>query len=470
MLFLAIILICSLTLVGAFYYSFWIVGKAEKHIFLGVTLPEEILKGEEMQNIAKEYYGKIRKCMIIMIIIGIPVHMSMAGYVSVFMILYLLWCTALYLVPDMILKKEHKKLYQMKCDNHWNAGETKTIYIDTQAVRLARKYPLSSWHFLGAVLIALLPLYASDSVKAFFSWEFSAFMFVASLVTKLAFFLLYRYFYKGSNRVYSKDTKINQKCNGIKRNVWGNCFVAVAYLDSISFVILEWGAGETQYDKYFTERFILFVIVQTIEIAMVLYSTVFAGKRIGEILKEDKQPIVVDEDEYWKDLTYNNPSDKRLMVPERVYGTNFTFNMGHPAGKPIVYGFLTVALVSMLWVSVALVRMDFVPFAMELKEESIKFTSGGYNLEVSIGDIEDVILLQELPDKRLVKINGGATDQYLLGKFRMEDFGDCYLYVYREYPVIIQIDTKERVIFFNTKDNSKTEQLYKQVCEHIGKK
>lgn len=469
MLFLGTMLMCSVSLVGAFYYCFITAGQEKKQILLGVTLPKEALGQEAVRNIAGAYKRKINSCMGILLLAGIPVHAAMKGYISVFLILYTVWAVLLYWLPYQILKREHTRMYQMKCENHWTAGETRTIYIDTMASGLANKYPLSSVHFLAAALICLIPLYASDSVSMFFQEEMAGMIFITSLITKLTLFLCYCFFVRKGNKVYSHDTKINQKCSRLKRHIMGNCMVILAYLDSISFVIMEWGMGKEQYRTYFNERMLLFCMVQLIEIGFLLYSFIRFEKRKGEILKADKTPILVDEDEYWNGMYYNNPADKRIFVADRVFESNFTFNMGHPAGKLIVYGITAFTVVSMLWLTVVLLRMDFVPFSMDIQEENVKFKAGGYNLEIPVDEIEKVTLLSGLPDKRLNKTNGAATDKYLLGKFRMEDIGHCYMYVYLEYSGIIQVDTKEQVIFFNTKEEGRTKELYERLCEVVGR-
>lgn len=468
MIFFIIMFICSASLAGAFYYCFIVAGKAKKQILLGVTLPDQALEREDVREIAQGYKRKINGCMGMLLLIGIPVHAAMAGYVSVFLIIYMIWAVLLYWLPYQILKKEHDRMYRLKCENHWTVGETRTIYIDTAASSLAGKYPLSSIHFLISALLCLLPLYVSDSIAKFFREEMAGVIFATSLFTKLALFLCYSFFAKGKNKAFSHDTKINQKCGRLKRNIMGSCMVILSYLDSISFVIMEWGMGKEQYTSHFNERILLFCFVQLIEICFLISCFVYYEKRKREILKADKTPILVDEDEYWNGMYYNNPEDKRVFVADRVFESNLTFNMGHPAGKLIVYGITVFTVVSMVWLSVALLRMDFVPYTMDIREESVKFTAGGYNLEVPLEKIEKVTLLSGLPDKRLSKTNGGATEGYLLGKFRMEDVGSCYMYVYRKYPVIIQVDTEERVIFFNTKEEEKTRELYERLCEAVG--
>ncbi|MBQ7067483.1 MAG: hypothetical protein IJN92_11770 [Lachnospiraceae bacterium] len=468
MIFFLTMLFCSITLVVAFYYCFYVAGKEKKQILLGVTLPKEALESEEVKAIAKEYNKKLNQSMLILLLAGIPVHMAMNGYISIFLIVYTVWGVLLYFIPNEIMKKENRKLYKLKRQNEWIIGETKTIYVDTRASVMARKYPLSSLHFLLAGFICLLPLYASDNVGSFFKQDMAVVIFVTSLFTKVVFFLLYKGFFQRSNKVYSHDTKINQKCIGLRRNILGNCFVILSYLDSISFVIMEWGMEKESYTNGFAERIIIFCLLQMFEMVFLFYSIFLLEKRKKEILSTDKSPIIVDEDEYWKGMYYYNPNDKRIFVQDRVFDSNITFNMAHPVGKTTVYGLAAITIITMVWLSIEVLRMDFVPYGMEIKETTVSFTSGGYNLEVDIEDIKQVTLLENLPDKKLAKTNGGATDDYLLGKFRMEDMGNCYMYVYLDYPLLLQIDTTETTIFFNSKNTKETEQLYKSLSKRIA--
>lgn len=467
MIFFVIMLLCSLTLAGAFYFCFITAGSEKKQILLGVTLPKEALEQEEIQSMAREYKKKLNQCMICMILVGIPVHALMAADLSVFMIVYMIWAVLLYWIPSRLMKQANRKLYQLKCEKKWMVGETKTVYVDTKASTLARTYPLSSYHFLLSALMCLLPVFVSDSVASYFKQEMAIIIFITSLSTKIVFYLLYRGFFQGGNKVYSHDTKINQKCIGLRRNIYGSCLVILSYMDSISFVVMEWGMEKEEYVNGFTERMILFCIIQTLEVVFLLSCIIQMEKRKKEILSQDKTPILIDEDEYWKGMYYNNPKDKRIFVQDRIFESNLTFNMGHPIGKAMAYGLTILAAVSIIWPSILLFRMEHVPYQMKIKESSVSFTSGGYNLEVELEDIEKVTLLEKLPDKKLARVNGGATDEYLLGKFRMEDIGNCYMYVYQEYPLILQVETEEMTVFFNSTDVEETKELYEELCSRV---
>lgn len=153
MIFAIIMFICSASLAGAFYYCFIAAGEVKKQILLGVTLPDWALELEAVRKIAKDYKKKINRCMGILLLIGIPVHAAMAGYLSIFLIIYMVWAVLLYWLPYQILKKEHDRLYRMKCENHWTVGKSGPYILTPQQAVLQENPPFS--HSLFGFCIAL---------------------------------------------------------------------------------------------------------------------------------------------------------------------------------------------------------------------------------------------------------------------------------------------------------------------------
>ena len=47
-------------------------------------------------------------------------------------------------------------------------------------------------------------------------------------------------------------------------------------------------------------------------------------------MKTEEPLSYVDDDIYWKNGWYNNPRDRRWVVPSRMCSSNYSFNMGKP--------------------------------------------------------------------------------------------------------------------------------------------
>lgn len=56
-----------------------------------------------------------------------------------------------------------------------------------------------------------------------------------------------------------------------------------------------------------------------------------------------------------------------------------------------------------------------------LDSNKLTVSAAIYSSEIYFDDIEEVQLLNELPDDDFVRTNGGATDEYLIGHFKSKD-------------------------------------------------
>lgn len=98
-----------------------------------------------------------------------------------------------------------------------------------------------------------------------------------------------------------------------------------------------------------------------------------------------------------------------------------------------------------------------------LDSNKLTVSAAIYSSEIYFDDIEEVQLLNELPDDDFVRTNGGATDEYLIGHFKSSTYGKCELYVYADSYPIIMIKTRDEVIFMNTKDSDDTYSIFESI-------
>lgn len=178
-------------------------------------------------------------------------------------------------------------------------------------------------------------------------------------------------------------------------------------------------------------------IFQTIPIVTIFVIYFRVKKKKAQILAADDAPIYVDDDYYWRNGWYNNPVDPRLIVPDRFCGTNFTTNMGRPAGKILTAGLAVVVAGLLIWMCGLFLRMDFVPVQMSIDGTQVSITSGYTDTSFSTDEILDLQLLDSLPDDSFVRSNGSADGHQLLGVFRGKKTGPCRMYVeLDESPVL----------------------------------
>jgi hypothetical protein len=171
--------------------------------------------------------------------------------------------------------------------------------------------------------------------------------------------------------------------------------------------------------------------------------------------------IYVDDDKYWIKGYYYNPFDKRTMIEKRV-GFGTTLNMATKGSKIFnicIIGFITVVLGG---VFLLLLSLDFTTFQLSVHNDKVDIKASMYSYEFNISDIEDISLIESLP-KKGIRTNGAATDSYMLGNFNLSGTGKAKVYVYRNNPPYIMIKLHDLTIFFNTKSETKTNEIYKML-------
>ena len=125
---------------------------------------------------------------------------------------------------------------------------------------------------------------------------------------------------------------------------------------------------------------------------------------------------IVDEDDKWiGGMIYYNPNDSKLIVNERV-GMNTTMNLARTSGK-VIMGFILIFTLAMPFIGPALHIYYEQPIKIQVSKEEIIATQGITEYHIKFSDIENIELINELPND-LVRINGTAYEDILKGNFR----------------------------------------------------
>lgn len=186
-------------------------------------------------------------------------------------------------------------------------------------------------------------------------------------------------------------------------------------------------------------------------------------RRKDELLKQDTAPLYIDDDYYWRNGWYSNPDDRRLFIQDRYSSMNYTVNLGRTAGKVITgitYGLVIVMMAGFcLW----LLKIDFTPVRMQMTDTTVTVTSGYSNISFDRNEIEDVQLLDALPDDNFYKVNGSADSKQYLGKFKGKEIGKCLMYVMLDVTPILEIKMPEYKVFINSREDGVTEKWYREL-------
>jgi hypothetical protein len=182
-----------------------------------------------------------------------------------------------------------------------------------------------------------------------------------------------------------------------------------------------------------------------------------------KLLKKAEQPIYIDEDEYWINGYYYNPEDKRVNIEKRT-GYGSTINMATKGGKVIAYGITIFITALLLTLVILFFRMDFVKFQINIIGDNVNITAPLYGYQFQLADIEDITLIQTLPEHG-IRTNGAATATYLLGNFNYSEYGSTKMFIYQDYPPYMVIRLKDKTVFFNTKSVEQTQKYYELLSD-----
>lgn len=462
-----ILALTNLLVMGCMHVSFAGYGKYKEHMILGVTFSKEQIEDNEIQQLVEKYEKAFRAYIMAGYITGILVVIPFAWYISIAMILYLAWIFGYIFLIQYVYLKYHKKMYALKKEKGYTYGTiVNEITIDTKLSFAKDKMPVSVGWFLPSILVFLLPLF-NQSVREYILSDLeSSSIFIGVIVlVKASYILIYYLFAKRRSVVYSGNSDINIACNRVTKRGYSILFTVACFCDSISFLLLLWD----DYDMggITMVGVLLFVVVQSAVVIGMLAGMFHIRKKRNAILAEDSEERVVDEDEFWATGFYNNPMDNRVFVPERQGGMNITMNMAKTSSWVLTIGMGIGVGVILLWTSVMLLRLDFVPVTYQVAD-NFKIVAPSYSKTIEFEEIQSIKLLDEFPDINASKQNGAATDEYSLGRFHIRNEGTCYLYIYHGYSPVIELELEDMKIYCNSKEDGVIQECYRQLQEKIS--
>lgn len=444
-------------------------GKRDTYIegmLMGVHIPQEEVDNEEVQSIclrSRKIWNRFHQ---VNLALGALVCGLCFFRFEVFLVIWLVWLMGYIVLVWFLVVIPHRQMYQVKIKNHWgNTNAGNRVCVDTALAALSKKMAFSwKWHLPAVVVILLSGIRLFNGQGDYDGTEWI--LFAASLGVALVFGGFHLWVIKRQNIVYSQNTEVNFAVNRAVKRAWSGGLIAAGYINAISWIFLEvrilgrqWLSG-TDYAVYGG--------IQLLAALAFLLPVLCIHKTRQKILAQDAQPITVDDDQFWKNGWYNNPYDARLMVPDRMCSTNYSFNMAKPASW-LIYGGTAVLLVgTILWVAVVMFQLSTAETAFSLENGRACFEAAGYEYEFSTDEVESLELLSELPEENFMKTNGGATVDYDIGHFRGSKTGKCMMFLRTGYEPILKVTLPDMVIFANSREEGEAEQWYQLIQEEAA--
>jgi hypothetical protein len=371
--------------------------KFKKNIAVGVTFMEEGKRDADVISRLNKYKKQIKMLTLLFLLAIIP-----GIFISKFWILLTYWLVwtdlviFLYAIPFYLCNRDLKKL---KREKGWVYNATGSISVDTATIPGFKQ--LSSLLFIIPSILSLLPLI----------WDRTFYMlYIVSGLTIIIFWFIYRYLYRNRSETVNEEKDLTRVLTQIRHYNWSKIWLIASWLTAI----LSYSG-------------LLFINNQVLALVLVfVLSTVICVEAVGIEIKIRKMQekltkgsgtgVIVDEDDKWiGGMIYYNPNDSKLIVNERV-GMNTTMNLARTSGK-VIMGFILIFTLAMPFIGPALHIYYEQPIKIQVSKEEIIATQGITKYHIKISDIENIELINELPND-LVRVNGSAYDNFLKGNFR----------------------------------------------------
>lgn len=335
------------------------------------------------------------------------------------------------------------------------------MVIDTAASAQAEEKQIRAlWHLPAFLIFVILCL--MSEVRAWIQEETVHLLVpvTAFLVTGV-FWGLHVWSNQRRCEVFSENSRKNTAVHVRERRMWAWILLVGTYTNLAGMGVLLWQISRKGYLD--TVDLIICVLLSLAGGLFILAAILWMMKKRQELLKTEEPLSYVDDDIYWKNGWYNNPRDRRWVVPSRMCSSNYSFNMGKPGVRYLTGALGSVIVIGVLWLVVVFFGMDFVRPQLSIDGNQVTVRSAEYGISFDRKEIEDAELLENLPEEDFVRINGLSDSRQLLGKFKGEESGKAMLYIRRGETPVLKIELPEYTVFINSEESGKVQEWYEEL-------
>lgn len=455
-------LFVNLLVVGCFALVYGTKMKYENGMLFGIHMPKEAQHDPEVKTLMERYTIRMKQIYWWSTAGAVISGVLAFTYTSIFMFGWMFWLFAFTIGSMGCICRYHRKLYDIKVKNRWFAGTgANIVVIDTAASAQAEEKQIRAlWHLPAFLIFVILCL--MSEVRAWIQEE------TVHLLVPVTAFLVTGVFWGlhvWSNRrrcePYSENTQINTAIHVRERRMWAWIWLVGTYTSLIGMGEILWQISRKGYlDVVDT---IICVIFSMAGGLFILAAILWMMKKRQELLKTEEPLSYVDDDIYWKNGWYNNPRDRRWVVPSRMCSSNYSFNMGKPGVRYLTGALGSVIVIGVLWLVVVFFGMDFVRPQLSIDGNQVTVRSAEYGISFARKEIEDAELLENLPEEDFVRINGLSDSRQLLGKFKGEESGKAMFYIRRGETPVLKIKLPEYTVFINSEESGKVKEWYEEL-------
>lgn len=448
----------DLILIGCLWMVFAISYFSQKKGFsynngkiLLTTIPINEVDSEEVQEISKKGLKSFKLLHLVFFIISFLPLLTKTDIE----ILFFIGIIFAYLISLGFLSNKYiKQMRKLKKEKNFASFTRKYVDFTVSKEIDKQKLPIFLW------LIPLVVFIGGFSIFGTFS-DMELILFICLSTTLIAMIFMGLFWRRSKISVISDNKEKNLYINKIKIIKLQNKIFTLVNVYSVLFLVLIY---LQKMDKYSFLPFVASIILITFFIFYIISTVNKIDMEISSNIEDDK--FVEDQDEYYDIFGYKNPDDPRLLVSDPMNTGNTIINRGNKKGK-ILFAFSNMLLALVIIFGLALI------FEKDWKVEisdTVKISTILYKDNIKQSDIENLELLDKFPNKRAVRMNGGATKEKAYGNFSMEGEGNIRLYVFKKTDKVIKISRKnQKTVYINMRTNEETEQLFEKLKNFVDK-
>ena len=410
----------DLILIGCLWMVFAISYFSQKKGFsynngkiLLTTIPINEVDSEEVQEISKKGLKSFKLLHLVFFIISFLPLLTKTDIE----ILFFIGIIFAYLISLGFLSNKYiKQMRKLKKEKKFASFTRKYVDLSVSKEIDKQKLPIFLW------LIPLVVFIGGFSIFGTFS-DMELILFIYLSTTLIAMIFMGLFWRRSKISVISDNKEKNLYINKIKIIKLQNKIFTLVNVYSVLFLVLIY---LQKMDKYSFLPFVASIILITFFIFYIISTVNKIDMEISSNIEDDK--FVEDQDEYYDIFGYKNPDDPRLIVSDPMNTGNTIINRGNKKGK-ILFAFSNMLLALVIIFGLALI------FEKDWKVEisdTVKISTILYKDNIKQSDIENLELLDKFPNKRAVRMNGGATKEKAYGNFSMEGEGNIRLYVFKK--------------------------------------
>ena len=414
--------------------------KPKKNIIVGVTLPYEAQRDEEVLALLERYKAEMKRTCWIMLAAAMPcLFIRSDGLWTMALMLWIVAVSVVFCIPYV---RCNKALRRLKEARGWRRTEdAPQVVIDLKAAAEEMRW-ISPWWFLPPFVISLVPLLFDRTL--WLLWALDA------AIVPLSY-LCYRYLYRNRAEVVDKDSERTIALTRIRRYNWGKFWLVMA-----------WATGVFNVGMWLTVEHIWLcmavILMYGLMVCTSAVGTEFRVRRLQEKLTADSgQGYYVDEDDRWIwGMIYYNPNDTRLIINNRT-GVGTTVNMAKRSGQ-VIMGLILALLLACPLIGVWMIRMERAPVELEVTETELVASHFGSHWSVALADITEVQVLKKLP--RMTRTMGTGLSTACTGQFSSSEWGRVTLCINPQVgPWLLVKQTDGTLFLFGTSEEGAVEEI-----------